>query len=409
MSPLRIALLAVAVLTSACNCGSPSLTDSGAGGGRDTMGSAGGSALGGGSAGGGSPQGGGTAAGGGSANGGGGACTELGCADGSIDAGPVDAGPRDGGANDASVADASVSDAAVSDSGVDAGPRPAFAIIVTQSPPGPDNGSPGTWGGLLTYTINPDGGPLNPLGSIDAGLVHDPVSVLYRDDLGEIFVSNRHGNNAADGTPGSISRFRYNRATRTFTPNGTITGNNLLGVHQIAFSPTTGELFACNVNDGISRFLPVDGGYVGNGGLGIGPTRGVYVSRNGEHLYVTTASNVVRHFMLDGGTELTALSVPSSGALHEIRQYQGVVYIGGLYDNFINRFDELTDGTLVYRDHFAASAPVSVVVDPVGATLFSAGHRTSDVIERFTLDAGNWVPLANDSTGYSLGGIELLP
>jgi len=71
---------------------------------------------------------------------------------------------------------------------------------------------------------------------IPAARVRDPAGLAFPASSSEVFVGNRHGNNSADGVAGSISRFLYDRATRSFTATGTISGNGLAGVHQLNFS-----------------------------------------------------------------------------------------------------------------------------------------------------------------------------
>lgn len=292
----------------------------------------------------------------------------------------------------------------------DAGPAPSFALVVTQSPGGPTNANPSTWGGVLQYALPQIAEPLVPLSGIDAGSLHDPVAVLYLSQRHELLVANRHGNNTADGTPGSISRFIYSSTTRTFAPNGTITGNSLLGVHQLAVSPIDQELFAANVFDGVSRFVfEADGGVSAHGTIANGPIRGVLVSKDGQRVSVTTAGAVIRQFAIDGGAELPSLTLPSSPVLHYFARFQDTVYVGGFSNNLVYRLREAADGTLSFVDTFSASEPVAVALDSSGQSLWSVGHRDTDVIERFRLDGGTWERVFTYSTGSSLGGIELLP
>jgi hypothetical protein len=349
-----------------CGCGGDGQSDAGAGGG--------GGGGGGGGAGGGAAAGGGTAAGGGLASGGGEAAG--------------------GGA-----------------AGVDAGPSRAFAIVVTQSPGG-SNPNSATWGGVLQYLLPTDGGELQPLPGIDAGLLRDPIAVLFRPATSELFVSNRHGNTAADGIPGSISWFHYASGARDFTLVGTITGNGLNSVHQLAFNPATGELVAASANAAaVSRFLFVDGGFVANGVLtasGLAP-RGVHVSPDGRRLSVTSADSRIRQFELDGGAELPSLTLPGAPVLHFFSTLGQTVFVAGLTNNQVYRLDEAPDGTLTFLGSFPAASPIAVVPDPTGLELFTSGHAASDVLERFGLDGGSWVEQRRYPTSFSLGGIELLP
>jgi DNA-binding beta-propeller fold protein YncE len=328
---------------------------------------------------------------------------------GANDAGALDAGGVDAGGADAGEVDAGGSDAGALDAGQpDDGLQRAYAIVVTQSPAGPGNGSQSTWGGVLQFELPRDGGAFQQIAGIDAGLVHDPVALLYRAATRELFVANRHGNNSADGVAGSISVFVYSPATRDFRPSAEIVGNGLSGVHQLALSPMTGELFAANVNSGISRFLFVDGGAVPNGTISSGPVRGVLISADGTRLFHTSASNVIRQFPVDGGAELTPLVLPGSPNLHFFDLHGDTVYVCGLDSQLIYRLADV-DGGLALVDSFPANSPISVRVDLTGQELWASGHRSSDVFERFELDAGQWSLQVEYPTTTSLGGIELLP
>lgn len=134
----------------------------------------------------------------------------------------------------------------------------------------------------------------------------DPLGAVFSAS-GELFVSNRHGNNDV----GSISRFRL-LADGSFAFRGTITGNGLAGVHDLAFSPS-GELFAANRSSGvISRFLFDEAGNaLANGTIstGVGPNRllGLAFSADGE-LFANTY-DAIHRYVFGGGGEASAVGV----------------------------------------------------------------------------------------------------
>jgi DNA-binding beta-propeller fold protein YncE len=310
-------------------------------------------------------------------------------------------------------ADAATADAGTLDA-TDAGASGArFALFVTQSPPGPQNGDRATWSGVLQFLADGAGAPLVTAPGIDKSLLADPVGLAYRASSREVFVANRHGNNAADGVAGSISRFVYDLATHALTANGTITGNGLSGVHQLAFDPQTGELFAANIVGGVSRFtFDAGGAAVPNGMIADGTTRGVAVSPDGKNLYVTTASNVVRHFALAGGAESTPFNVPAPGGLHFCRFHPrtGDLYVAALENQLIYHFTLTAAGDLVLGPNIAASSPGSVAFSPDGAEMLTSGHRNSDVIERFARGSDTWTPTANNlNAASSLGDLIVVP
>ncbi|MBV8760374.1 MAG: hypothetical protein JO257_23985 [Deltaproteobacteria bacterium] len=215
---------------------------------------------------------------------------------------------------------------------------PNSTVLITQSPPGPTNTDPATWGGVLQFQVAGDGTSLVAGTGIAKTSVEDPVSLAFKSATSEVFVGNRHGNNAADGTAGSISRFAYVQSTHALTARPEITGNGLDGVHQVAFSPTTGELFAANQGNGVSRFtFDAAGTPVANGMIGSGTTRGVFVAPDGKRLYVSTASNVIRQFDLATGNELTAVTLQTTGNLHFFAIRTGELYVAALDDNIASR------------------------------------------------------------------------
>jgi len=286
-----------------------------------------------------------------------------------------------------------------------------FEVFVTQSPPGPQNTDPASWGGVLQYHVNATGDALTPGAGINKTNLSDPSSLAFRPASGELFVANRHGNN----NPSSISRFSYDAITRQLTPNGTITGNGLYGVHQIAFNPVSGEMFAANFNNGVSRFtFSPDGNAVANGIIGNGSARGVAVSPNGRRLYMTGGINglPIRQFDLTTGAELASLNVPSGvGGLHYF-QFQGdLLYLAALSDDCVYRYTLDASDNLILKDSIGMNDPVSVMFSPDGEEMFVSGHRTSDLIYRFRHNSGTevWTETETFDAQSSLGGILCIP
>jgi DNA-binding beta-propeller fold protein YncE len=243
-------------------------------------------------------------------------------------------------------------------------------------------------------------------------MLADPVGLAYRASSGEVFVANRHGNNSADGTAGSIVRFRYDRQNRTFTRTSTITGNGLSGVHALAFSPTTGELFAANYAGCVSRFtFDGAGTAVPNNTLGSGGCRGVAVSADGKRLYVTTGMTVIKVFDLMTGVESPSVTVPENPSLHYMGWQGGVLYAAGLGNGKIHRFLIDLGGNPQQRDTIAASSPSALSFSADGMEMFTAGHRDSYIIQRFNYNAAGdtWTSTAEISAQKSLGDVLVLP
>ncbi len=268
-----------------------------------------------------------------------------------------------------------------------------FQLWVTVSPPGPQNANPGTWGGILRYQFSDAGAPPTVLTEIDRSLVADPCGLVFRPASHELFVGNRHGNTGG----GSISRFTYDAASDSFEPSGTITGNGLNGVHQMALNPLTGELFATNYGGGVSRFLfDVSDAAIPNGTIGGSQwTRGVAVSPDGQWLYVTSATPVIRRFDLTTGSELASVTVAGAASLHFMRLVGGnALYVADPVTSMVYRLVVASDGTLSGQTDIPAPSAAGETVSPDQRELFATGHLTSHQITRLLWDEQNqvWTP-----------------
>jgi WD40 repeat protein len=309
--------------------------------------------------------------------------------------------------------DAPVVDSAHIDTPPSDAPITGGVLVVTVSPPGPANNDPATWGGIVAYEIASDNGTATQITGIDRALLADPVTVIYRASSQEIFVGERHGNNSADGVAGSIARFAYSPTSRAFTPSGRITAANITsGVHDMVLHPTTGELFACNVSTGISRFTFSGNTATPNGMLGDGACRGVSISPNGSTLFMSTAGNVIRRFDLSNGTELSPTTATGAPGLHFMAQRQGQLYVAAIDAAKIYRFQINANNTL------SELAPIETITNPSAVTfsessqeMFVAGHRTTPVVGRYRFDLANdtWIPTEELALGASTGGLVMLP
>ena len=283
-----------------------------------------------------------------------------------------------------------------------------FELFVTQSPPGPQNQDPATWSGVLQYHATNNSGTLVQGVGIDKTNLADPAGLVFRQSTRELFVGNRHGNN----NPSSIARFIFDGASRRLIPNGQIAGNGLYGVHQMAFNPVTGEMFAANVNSGVSRFtFDTTGNPTANGTISSGPARGVAVSSDGTRLYVTGASATIRQFDLISGTELTPVTVPSNvGGLHYFGFRGGQLYVAGLYDDVVYRYAVDANNNLTLAGTISMNDPAAIAFSPDGLEMFVSGHRTSDVIYRFKYQSDDtWLEEAVFDAQSSLGSILVIP
>ncbi len=292
-------------------------------------------------------------------------------------------------------------------------PSSKFFVLVTETAAG-SNGVD-AWGGILRYDIASDGAQAMEAIAIDKALVHDPIGLAFRTKSAEVFVGNRHGNIAADGVVGSITRFLYKAKDQSFTPNGEITGNNMGAVHQIALSPAEDALFAATYTggDAITRFQIDSMGQVLPGGtlLKAGSMLGISVAPDGKRLYATQdvsqGGNVIRQFELPSGSELPALTVPNAQRMHLMVLAGTELYVSDIAANVVYRFFIGANDDLNLVENVPADAPISVALSPDGLELFTTAHQygATAIIDRFSQgDAGTWVPTTTITTPFSLGG-----
>lgn len=308
-----------------------------------------------------------------------------------------------------------------SDAQADAPVSHKFFVLVTETPAG----SPplDQWGGILRYSIDDDFGPATedlPIGP-DAG-VHDPLGLVFRYKSQELFVGNRHGNNAADGTAGSISRYVYSPNTETFTYNGEITGNGMGAISEVAFDPTESELYAancCNGGNSISKFaLDSNGVATADGSFGTNGILGIAIAPDGKRLYASQSipqdGTIIRQFDLPSDTETSSVSVPGASRLHLMTLSGSDLYVGDI-GGTVFRFSIGTNDDLTLVQSIPADVPISVALSPSGLELFATAHsfNQTSVIDRFMqTDGGAWS--AEDAstkivTPTSLGGTHVFP
>lgn len=294
----------------------------------------------------------------------------------------------------------------------DAAPPGGGILFVTKSPAGPGNGDPANWDGVIEERIAGNGAAPVALTGIAKDAVRDPASVVYRAAGSEILVGNRHGNNAADGTAGSIDRFTYDPSTGALTQGTPILGNGLAGVHQVAISPTTGELFAANVGTGVSRFTMAGDAPTANGTISDGLARGVMVSPSGATLWVSTASSTIRVFDLASGVEGTPVVLGGATKnLHYFALRDGELYVAALDTGEVYRFPIGDGDVLGTPTVIDAPSPIAITFSQDGGEMYVTGHRDTFVISRFAYrgDGDTWEHTGDLTSDVSLGGITMAP
>jgi hypothetical protein len=296
--------------------------------------------------------------------------------------------------------------------GVDAGPIDAapstdFFILVTGTPAG--SAPQSDWQPVLRFDLPATFKTATQGTAIPDADVADPIGLAFRQTSAEVFVGNRRGM-----TTGSISRFIYTAQTQTFAMNGPeyMMNDSAGAVMQVAFSHDELELFAARDGGQITRFkLSSNGTMSANGSIAnLGAMIGVAVSPDGTRLYASQQfSSTIREFALPSGNELTGFTIQGAQRPHlmVVDPQNSRLYVSDIQSNYVYALTIGSNDDLTLAQSIPATNPISVALSPDKQELFATSHNFSppDVIDRFTLDAGMWVPEdASIATQTALGG-----
>jgi hypothetical protein len=264
-----------------------------------------------------------------------------------------------------------------------------FQLVVTVSPPGSQT-NPANWQPVKRFAFN--GTPLETPASfpdLPTTQVFDPAGVAFRTS-NDLFVGNRHGN--ALGL-GSISRFTLSPTGGTATYQGNFTTPGMIGVHELAFSPTTGELFAAAVGDGVYRFtFDASGQPAAHGHFAAGQeTRGVLVHPGGQFVYTTVHTNEIRTWALGTGGAVTYVGptiVPGASNLHFFAQspHGSELYVCDIDASRVYRYQMLPGGGLVFKSSISSLHAIDLAFSSDGNEMFVGNHYDGG-ITRFTYNA----------------------
>lgn len=236
-------------------------------------------------------------------------------------------------------------------------------------------------------------GSVSPLSTIEPPAVINSASVTFNAE-GELFVANRHDN----FTAGSVSRFKMNE-DGTFNANGVITGNGLVGVADVTFSPW-GELFATNIVAGtVSRFnFDSNGHAVSNGKFLVGDgLEGLAFNEEGELFVARVWSNLaIYRYIFDGsGKPVPNGTIPANfgrGPHGLTFSPSGELFVSDA-NGYIHRFLFNSTGNAVSNGKIAT--PMDLVMDVAfseDGEMFLAGQQSSKIY-RYLFDTnGNAVP-----------------
>jgi sugar lactone lactonase YvrE len=197
--------------------------------------------------------------------------------------------------------------------------------------------------------------------------LYDPRGAAFNPATGELFVGNTEG-----GTGGSIPRFWVDAAGK-YEPDGTITGNGLETVGQMAF--LNGELFAADTLTGmISRYkVDAQGDAIPNGTINVGApyVEGLAFSPSGELFVSTINSSEIFRFRIDPSTGVATpngtIANPGSGQLHHLAFLpNGDLFVASQSDNRVYRFSFDGSGNPVLDGSISVNQPVGLALAPPG-------------------------------------------
>lgn len=277
--------------------------------------------------------------------------------------------------------------------------------------------SKGGWGGVAMLAIDGNGGGVRTTVPIAASLVADPRGLAYRAASSEVFVANYHGGTAEDGVAGSISRFKYDAAKRTFTPSGTILDPSLDSTSVIAFAPD-GELFAVNFAKPVSRFtFDAQGVAVPHGTIATpAPSSawsGLAVAPDGKRIYVTNQLAEIHQFDVASGAELATVSAPAGVNLYQMCWRGRDLYVTSSSDK-VHRFTVDLADQPAYADPpiVVASGMRAIGISRTGNELLvgTSSGPTLAWLDVMPLNGSAWSH-AHDVfvSGYQIGGVLALP
>ncbi len=278
-----------------------------------------------------------------------------------------------------------------------------FEILATETAMGSIS-NPLDWKGIQRYGFANNGAAAITLSGISAGAVADPAGLFFAN--GELFVGNRHGNSNAS----SVSRFTFDQGTDSFSANGAITGNGLFGVHGVSIRPSTNNLYAANVNNGISSFTITPGGATANGMLATGAIRDTMFSADGANMYYTAGinGNLVRYNFATA--TFNTYSIGGASGLHFGNWRGNDLYVSdfGTGQVFSIQFD--SNGAVVGSSSIASSAgAIGVAFSPDNMEMFVSSH-TSNNIKRYMYNNGtsSWDFQSTIATGTNMGDIQVI-
>lgn len=282
-----------------------------------------------------------------------------------------------------------------------------YYLVAAESNSGSLGGNTALYGGLQQYHFTASGAPATVGGGLAASALSDPVGVLYHQST--LLVSNRVGNTLGQGT---IQRITVTNDV-DFSAGPVIasaSSPSFQGFHGFSFSPINQDLFVTTVNSGTRRYRDNGSGYADIGGVASGAVRDVLISPDGTKMYETDNGTLRVTEVLPNGFGTTSLfTVTGASGMHQMTFHNGAIYASAFTSGSVHRIDLDANFLPVGSTNVASSpAAIGIAFSPDGQEMYVSGHTTNQ-INRFLLNAGNWVPNGSITTGHNMGYVAVVP
>lgn len=278
-----------------------------------------------------------------------------------------------------------------------------FQIIAAETPMVSGGGQ-----GIRRYYVKDTFGITTQLTPIPGSEVNDPAGLDLRNPQ-ELFVGNR----AAHSGNASIRRFLL--AGSQYTPDYTITGNQVTDCHQLAFDPNNGELFQTNWTSGVcSRFLfdpndnPIPNGVVtmpdGYHQLGVA------IRPADRQLFVSSYEFIRRFSRNTNGSYQHLGNFGESGGegYHFMKFHKDELYLGAFHGNRVLRYSFDASGNPVFKESIPSPGAIDMAFSPDGREMFVTDHRNGGITRfRYEPDTDTWTQFGDVIQTPMLGGIVI--
>jgi hypothetical protein len=279
----------------------------------------------------------------------------------------------------------------------------SYDLFMAETPGGFLAGNTSAYGGLQRFQVTASAA--TQIGTLPNTSLSDPVGVVVSG--GNLYVSNRHGNNQGVGT---IQRFGIGPAN--LSGGSAVVTAPFSGFHGFNFAPN-GDLFVTTVSTGSRRFRPDGlGGYTDIGGVASGQVRDVWISPDGNTMIETGSGGMV--FRSVGANSLgagTAFNIDNS-FFHQMAFRGNALYTaananGNIYRVDLNASFQPISATLIGN----VAGALGITFSPDGSEMWVGSTGSSNnSLNRFALSGNSWVLQQSVSVGsVSPGYLAAVP